>query len=174
MHINKITRLALLGVCALTLWACKPSERNYRLAYETAQQKARAGIDDDIFELMQAEELPPWRRTATDSVRTIAAPVIWHYTPAAVDSGGRIDPAPYNLIVGKYSMPTNARAQADRLATQGYRSHVLRTGQPIYYVVAVASASLDTIASAAHDYARRFPKGIVALPQPLCLIPQGR
>lgn len=169
-YLAPVAALALLTGLA----ACKPSEKNYRLAYETAQQKARAGLDEGVYEMMQAEELPPFMRSATDSVRALAAPVIWQYTPQAVDSGRRLDPAPYNLAVGKYKMLTNARGQADNLAAAGWRSCILRTGEPVYYVVAAQSSSLDSIAAEARRYAREYPRGVVALPCPVALIPSGR
>ena len=97
---------------------------------------------------MLLNSLPSYERTATDSVRTFVEGVVWQYTPLAVDSGARISPARYNLAVGKYTMLTNAKAHADRLAADGWRATVFRNGEPEYFVVVKISESLDTVAKA--------------------------
>ena len=169
---RKLLKYSLVALVGLSLFvACKPTERNYKLAYDKARQKARQGLTDEQYDIMLLNSLPPYRHTLTDSVRTFAEPVIWQYTPLAVDSGRKQTPAPYNLTVGKYSMLTNAKAHADRLAGDGWRSVVLRNGEPVYYVVVKMSANLDTIARAAHDYAARYPNGTVALHEPMAIVP---
>lgn len=153
------------------LCGCKPTEKNYLMAYDKAQTKLRQGLSEQEYEMMLQESLPPYRRTASDSIRAFSEIVIWQYTPQRVDSGRKADPAPYNLAVGKYSMLTNAKAHADRLASDGWDSYVLRTSEPVYYVVAKMTASLDSVAAAAHSYMARYPNGTVALHEPMALIP---
>lgn len=171
---KSVFKCLILAVGLFTvLVACKPTEKNYRLAYELAQQKERQGLDDDIYEMMVEESLPPYRHTATDSVRVMGEHVIWQYTPEVVDSGRKINPKEYNLAVGKYSMLTNAKAHADRLASEGWHAVLLRNGEPSYYVIVKMSASLDTIASAARKYSSRYPNGCVSLPEPIALALSG-
>lgn len=171
---RRIFKYLMLPIAVLLLiGGCKTTEKNYRLAYEKAQQKAREGLDDEVYEQMVKESLPPYKRTATDSVRVMGERLMWQYTPAAVDSGRQLLPMEYNLAVAKYSMLTNAKAHADRLAAEGWKAVLMRTGTPSYYVVVKMSASLDTVAAAAHKYAARYPNGCVALPEPIALIPSG-
>lgn len=169
---RRLTEYVVLALALSALMvACKPTERNYRLAYDKAQDKARQGLTDMEYDMMLANSLPPYARTRTDSVRTFSEAVIWQYTPLAVDSGRKQTLAPYNLAVGKYSMLTNAKAHADRLAGDGWRSVVVRNGEPVYYVVVKMSADLDTVARAAHVYSARYPRGTVALHEPMAIIP---
>lgn len=162
------------AICGLLLSsACKPTEKNYKAAYDKAQEKARQGLATEEYEQMLLNSLPSYERTATDSVRTFVEGVVWQYTPLAVDSGARISPARYNLAVGKYTMLTNAKAHADRLAAEGWRATVFRNGEPEYFVVVKISESLDTVAKAAHDFTARYPGGTVKLHEPMAITPLG-
>ncbi|MCM1005913.1 MAG: hypothetical protein NC402_06435 [Prevotella sp.] len=153
---------------------CKPTEKNYKLAYYKAMNKQRQGITEDQYDMMLAESLPRYMHTPTDSIRAFTEAIIWQYTPAAVDSGRKADPAPYNLAIGKYSMLTNAKAHADRLAADGWKSYVLRNGEPVYYVIVKMSDNLDTVARAAHKYRESYPNGTISLHEPMAIIPLSR
>jgi len=163
-------RKLLYCVAALALLVgCKPSEKHYKIAYETAQQRAREGLDEGIYELMQKESLPPLKHIGEDSVRVQRMRMIWFYTPAAVDSGRRIDPAPYNLAVALYSMPTNARAHADAIAEEGYRAVVLKTGSDKYYVMAGLTQTLDSAARLATRYEATHRGRFIGIPCPIAI-----
>ena len=160
-------------VAASFLPGCKPTEKNYRMAYDKAMEKQREGLTDEQYTLMFEESLPRYMRTATDSVRGFSESVIWQYTPAAVDSGMKVAPAKYNLAVGKYSMLTNAKSHADNLAADGWQSYVFRNGAPAYYVIVMRSDDLDSVARAAHGYTHKYPHGTVSLSEPMVIVPVG-
>ncbi|MCM1319322.1 MAG: hypothetical protein NC217_02950 [Muribaculaceae bacterium] len=163
---------AILSLTTASLFVgCKPTENNYRMAYDKAMEKQREGLTDEQYALMYEESLPRYMRTPTDSVRGFSESMIWQYTPIAVDSGRKVDPAPYNLTVGKYSMLTNAKSHADNLAADGWKSYVFRNGEPIYYVIVMRSADLDSVAQAAHAYTKRYPRGTVSIPEPMVIVP---
>ena len=169
---RRLTYGVILLASVLTLcMACKPTEKNYKLAYDKAKEKARAGLSDNEYEMMLLNDLPPYLRTSTDSVRGFKEGIIWQYTPLSVDSGHKVNAGQYNLAVGKYSMLTNAKAHADRLGADGWRTHVFRNGEPVYYVVVKISNDLDTVARAAHGYLSRYPNGVVALHEPMVILP---
>ena len=114
----KYTRICacITAVAALiSLACCKPTEKNYRLAYELAQQKARENLDDAEYAMMLEEEQPPLVHAGDDSIRARTLPLMWQYSPQSLDSGRRADPLRYNLAVGMYTMLTNAKAHADKL-----------------------------------------------------------
>lgn len=163
----------VLAIAASLLAGCKPTEKNYKLAYDKAMEKKHAGVTEEVYDMMLQESLPRYMHTPGDSVRTFSEAIIWQYTPVEVDSGRKTDPAPYNLAVAKYSMLTNAKSHADNLAADGWKSCVFRNGEPVYYVVVKRSANLDSVAKAAHEYVRRYPTGTVALHEPMAIIPRG-
>ena len=155
----------------LLLVACKPSENNYKLAYDTARRVEREGLDDGVFELMQQEALPPMVRVMGDSVRIKRVNLKWYYTPAAVDSGKRIEPGAYNVAVSVFKMPTNAKAQADAIAAEGYRSCVMLNNGNNYYVIAGVAESLDSAAHLSSRYLSTHNSGYVGLTCPVALQP---
>lgn len=167
----KLLSVVVAIYAALSLTCCKPTEKNYKLAYDKAMEKARQGITEDEYQWMLAESLPRYMHGETDSVRAFPEGIIWQYTPEAVDSGRKTKPASFNLAVAKYSMLANAKAHADRLAGDGWPSHIFRTGEPVYYVVVKMSDNIDTVAQAAHNYMARYPKGVVAMHEPMAIIP---
>lgn len=163
--------LPFIALILLALSACKPSEKNYRIAYETAQQRAREGLDSGVYELMQQEELPPMIHVLGDSVRLQRLPLQWFYSPVAVDSGKPLQPAAYNVAVGKYRMPANARAQADNLAARGLRSAVFLSKNTHYYVMAGMYNDLDSAARLSSRLLREMPEQFVGMPCPVAIQP---
>ncbi len=172
----KYTRICagITAVAALiSLACCKPTEKNYRLAYELAQQKARENLDDAEYAMMLEEEQPPLVHAGDDSIRARTLPLMWQYSPQSLDSGRRADPLRYNLAVGMYTMLTNAKAHADNLVAKGWHSVVFRSGgKPSYYVVAMRSDSLDRVATEARRYIRENPNGIVGMREPVAIMPR--
>ena len=164
-------KLLIFIAVGLLLAACKPSENNYKLAYDTARRLEREGLDDGVFELMQQEALPPMVHVLGDSVRVKRVALKWYYTPAAIDSGRPIEPAAYNVAVSMFKMPTNAKAQADAIAAEGYRSCVMRHRSDTYYVIAGAVESLDSAARLSSRYLSTHKSGYVGLTCPVALQP---
>ena len=80
----------------------------------------------------------------------------------------------YNVAIGKYKMLSTAKAHATDLAADGWPAIVARTGEPEYYVVIERTDSVPTAAAAARRYAARYPRGTVALPQPIAIIPLSK
>ena len=107
-----------------------------------------------------------------DSVRVERKPLVWFYTPQAVDSGRPHDPAPYNLAISRYKMATNARAHADALAGEGYSSYVFRSGRDLYYVMAALLPTLDSAAHASSQFLITHKEGYVGIPCPIAIQPQ--
>lgn len=160
------------ALAALFLTACKPTEKNYKMAYDLAQERLRAGLDEDEFELISEEKLPPYQHGLTDSVRVQSVPLMWQWSPEAVDSGKRASPKVYNLSVGTYKMLTNAKAHAGNLAAQGWKSAVMRSGAgPTYYVVIRRSDDLDSVAHDARTFTKQNPNGLVGQSVPIALRP---
>lgn len=163
--------LIYVGAGLLLLSACKPTEKNYRTAYETAMAREQQDVDPDILRQMKAEELPPMVRVMGDSVRVKRMPIAWYYTPAQVDSGKRISPANYNVCVANYKMPANAKAHAESLAERGFRSAVMSQGQTRFFVMAGMVSTLDSAAHLSSRLLRDYPHEYVGQPCPIAIQP---
>lgn len=165
-----MSKLFIAVVVLITLGACKPSENNYRLAYETAMQRDREGLEEGVYELIQQEKLPPMIHVLGDSVRVQRLPLAAFYCPGT-DSLDKCMPQYYNVAVALYKMPTNARAHADRLAGEGYHSAVLKSGASLYYVMAGLVESLDSAARLARMYDLSHAGEYIGIPCPIAIQP---
>lgn len=169
---NYYMRKFLIAIAALAfLSGCKPSEKNYRLAYETAQQRAREGLDEGVYEQMQQEMLPPMVRVLGDSVRVQRLPLAVYYVPAQPDTASMKMPGAYNVAVAKYKMPTNARSHAESLVAEGYAAAVLKSGTSLYYVMAGLTESLDSAARLARRYDAVHKCMYIGIPCPIAIQP---
>lgn len=139
-----IISLSFIGMLSLVV-GCKPSEKNYRTAYEIAKLKDKEGIDSLTYALMESEKLPRWRYVGGDSARVITLPLKLYLPDTARISR-------YNVAVGCYGMLTNAMGHYERLRNTGENVVILSAPKDMYYVI---SAQFDSIPRAA-DYVRKL------------------
>lgn len=120
---------AAFGIIALS--GCKPTENNYRAAYDAAKAKREAAEADAMIPAtgLQSDDGTSLKIIDGDSVYVSRDRL-------------RLDPAlkdvfkAYNVVVGVYKMNTNAKAQAAALAEKGYAAHaVMTTGDRWYTLV---------------------------------------
>lgn len=159
------------AICAAILLctasACKPTEANYRAAYElTASRTAereRDGLTDEEYELIRRENAPKRMLIGSDSVAYEHKTI----TPVQAETSGA--PRRYNLAVGRFAMSTNASSMRDRLHTAGMRAFIAKDAEGKYVVVAEAA---DTEASMAEALRRFATSGVTCsgLPAPMLII----
>ena len=123
--------LVYIVIAFFALVSCKPTEDNYRKAYEAAKNKREAAnaeammpatgiLNDDgpMRKIVEGDTLYISRdRLRRDSV--IAARI-----------------KPYNVAVGIYKMSTNAKAQARSLSEEGYDAFAAQTTGERWYTIA--------------------------------------
>lgn len=129
----------ILAACfaASILASCKPTENNYRRAYEAARQKReKESADPDM--VLPAGGLQQVDGPTVNKVHGTDIP--YNIEPLRyVNKSGketainkeesaesRVIPR-FSVCVGKYKMPTNARSQAADLELKGYRTMVAET-----------------------------------------------
>lgn len=109
--------VAALALVAL-LPACKPSEKNYKAAYDLAQKRDRENLDDEIYAKLKTEGMPKLITYGTDSVYLAPRePLLILWQPGSANTAVTTAPA-YNLVVGDYRNPANARAHAMQFMPQ--------------------------------------------------------
>jgi len=151
--------LLVVAVALVSLTGCKPTERNYKAAYDAAlakREKTETDIEIPESGLISLDG-PRTRQVGNEKVYYDVIPLRLTASADAKreDSNGVDDPCPmrYNVVVGKYRMATNARSQAAMLWQMGYKgafpAHVNKDAQ---YSVA---ASFDTIEAAA-EFIKEF------------------
>lgn len=161
--------LAASAVVAGMLVSCKTNEANYRAAYEAVKEKTEAdsGIEGTIYEKIRKESVSSHTVIGTDTIPTLTVAVKCVKglsTPSEVK--------PYNIAVSQFKQVFNARSLMERLRADGYKSAtVVETAEPLYYVIAVTTDSVDE-AAAAYEIIKADKRVYTRTPYPLLLRPQ--
>lgn len=132
--------VAILAISALAVAAtsCKPTEKNYKDAYEKAMSRRdnSAGIDSTIYARIRQEAQPSQYVVGSDTM-----PMVTQRATLAPDQ----DYAQfrrYNIVVGEFKQIFNARSMQQRLYAAGYPNpFILQTREPQYLVVAVSCST---------------------------------
>lgn len=125
---------------------CKPTERNYKSAYDAALAKRQAKVDADLdipAEGLMVEGQPSRRNVEGVEVLYLAAPL------SSIDEGS-VAPKDFNLVAGCFKMPVNALDQARTLREEGFEAFAVRGEHDLYYTVV---SGFDTLPEAAEFYA---------------------
>jgi len=136
------------------LSSCKPTEENYKAAYDAAVKKREAENQDRIGQGVRIEAIDAPRKVNVSGVELGIKTLYLH--PEENTSG--IQPA-YCIVVARYKMPTNARGQVAGLKESGYNNAtVMSDADQMYLVVADVADSLENAARKVSDYRKRYPE----------------
>lgn len=146
---NKILKIAMWAcAAAVILSGCKPTERNYRAAYDAALAKRQAEAEQRMLPAtgLMSDDGPQLRVVGGDSVYVVKE----RLRPL---DGDTLPDANWALGVGVYKMGTNAKAQAEALKKEGFpAARAARAAGDRWYAIADTAATLER----AVDAARRF------------------
>lgn len=135
------------AAAALLLPACKPTEKNYKAAYDAAvakREKAMAETMAPAGELISEDG--PQRRVVNGDTIFVATERV---RPEAKD----VRLPEYNVAVTKYRMGTNARAGAEDLRAAGYAGAMaVYSAEDSWYTIAGGFPTLDEAVA----FSRRF------------------
>lgn len=159
------------GLGLLMLAGCKPTEKNYKAAYDAAM--ARRAADEatmlaDMPDMMAAIDMDAPRRVdvGADTV------LVKTKSLAPIDTFNML---PYNVTVAIYKMSTNAKAHSERLRQEGYNSYVLKDNEGQFYTVSEAFDSLEPTPASIRRYVETHKSDMyVGLPSsPVVYVPAG-
>lgn len=126
--------ISILGAAALLLAGCKPTEANYRQAYEAAVAARNSSEEGDslyqgVRRNMDFGEM---------AVGSDTAAVISQFVKITPDGGGINEYIKrYCVVAGAFKQQFTAKALRQRLAEGGYPgAFVVQNREPYYYVVA--------------------------------------
>ena len=140
-------KLILLGMVGLMWAGCKPTEKNYRAAYDAAQAKREAAIKEQMLPAtgMLSDDGPQLRIIGGDSVYVLQERV------RLADS--RRLPKKWAVAVGVYKMDTNAKSNAEALQGEGYKNaFVAKAPTAKYYTVTDCYMTLDSARVAGKEF----------------------
>ena len=137
-----LNTFAILVVATFLMVGCKAKESTYTAAYQMAQQKE---MEDESVNAPEQQVQAP-----VVEVETPAPSAVKVETPAVkvtvekvttVDAGDAGKLKKFNVIVGTFSITTNANGLKNSLISDGYNAFTVQNAKGWYRVVA---ASFDT------------------------------
>lgn len=149
-----VPMLTLVGGLLLTAVGCKPTEKNYKAAYDAALAKRQTKIDADLGvpEEGLIVEGAPVRRTFDDTQ-------VWYLVTSigALDEGS-LPPGRFNVATGAFKMPVNALDQARTLRGRGYESLAVRGENDLFYTVVSTEDSISGAVAFYKEFIDRNPE----------------
>ncbi len=136
----------------LILAGCKPTENNYRQAYDAAKAKRDAA---------NAEAMVPTTGLLNDdgtSLKMVNGDSLFVTRDRLrLDAEMKDVYKTYNVAVGVYKMNTNAKAQAAALREEGYNAHAVMTTGDRWYTVVGYFDSLDEAQAFIKKFKEKHP-----------------
>lgn len=159
---------AAIALAAMAMTGCKTNEQNYRSAYEVAKQAQYTGVDSTVYAKIRQEAIPTAIMADGDSIH-IKTEFVTTTKPSADSAAPELKR--YGVVVGQFKQVFNARAMQSRIVANGYpQAYIVQTREPLYYVIAAGSDSIDT---AVADMKRVAADTSMRLRQPLPWILQS-
>ena len=138
--------LLLLGIVALG--GCKPTEKNYKSAYDAAVAKRQAENNDPDLNL----PADGYKRIGDPDKMTVNGKSYDYLFSRIMPLEEGRELKPYNVAVAVYKMPTNCVAQAQDLRSAGYQAFGGKTGDDRYYVIIGGYPPVEEAAAASDEY----------------------
>lgn len=132
---KKTLLFMILAACLLA--ACKPTEANYRQAYDAAMATRNTEEGDTIFNGMRRNMDQQEMVVGADTASFISQWV------KITEGGGGINEyiRKYCVVAGQFKQAFNAKSMRERLVENGYPgAFVVQNSEPYYYVIAASYA----------------------------------
>ncbi|MCH5229649.1 MAG: hypothetical protein J1F12_06630 [Muribaculaceae bacterium] len=158
---RKIIPFLALFALLCTLTGCKPTEKNYKSAYDAALNKREAAkveiditIPDAKFQQVDGPQLKE-----VDGVQVY----VLNQRINPVKEGEKL-PGQYNVAIGTYKMSTNCMAQAEALCSEGYLAFPAKEPDGMYFTIAGSFPSLSEAVAFYRKYQEGKNRVYVGLP----------
>lgn len=138
---------AMLAVC---LVSCKPTEKNYKAAYDAAKAKREKAMDDDLIPeggLLQDDGARPFQLADGRRVGYLREPV-----KEADDSAEKMK---YYVVVGAFKMRANAAGMMEQLKKEGDSPCLLKQSDEKWYVAAAGFINIDETSAYVAEYLKK-------------------
>lgn len=148
----KFNILASAAVVALALIGCKPTESNYRQAYDAAKAKREQAAAEQMRPAtgLLSDDGPQQRIVDGDTIYVLTESL---RIPDAGRPRGR-----WALAVGMFKMNTNAAAGVEAVRQKGFDRAFMATARGgKFYTIAATAQTLDSIRDASRRFQSSFP-----------------
>lgn len=147
MRFKKI--VIMLGASLMMLPACKPTESNYREAYDVAKAKAEKTAAEMDADGIVNVDAPQMKVVGNDTVYMKSA-ILRPDNPSD-------ELRAYNLVVAEFKMPTNARSGASMIKEKGFEAFPARSTLGRWYIVAGTGHTLPEAIELTKRFRETFP-----------------
>ena len=143
-----------LALMAAGIAGCGTNEKNYRTAYEKAKEKGGDGVESTIYNRVREQAQSECIVIAGDTIDAVK-----EYVTVAKDAGFTHEQLKrYNVVVAQFKQLFHAKSMRGRMEKGGYgNAIVVETGEPLYYVVAVSTSSLQEAKAVADSISENSP-----------------
>lgn len=140
------------AIVALMFVGCKPTENNYRNAYDAAVAKR---------EQAAAEQMRPASGLLSDDgpmQRVVNGDTVYVLNERVSMLDGGAAPDRWGVAVGIYKMDTNARASAEDIMAAGFgNAFVARGTEGRFFTIAATAHTLETAKEESERFRKQFP-----------------
>lgn len=148
-----ITKCIGAAIVALMFVGCKPTEANYKKAYDAALAKR---------EKVAQEQMRPATGLMSDygpQLRVVDGDTIYVVNEMLRFEDGIKPSGRWAVAVGLFKMDTNAKASASDLRELGFPEAVMGRAQgDKYYTLAAFASTLDSIRVCSKQFEEKFPE----------------
>lgn len=149
-----LNTIAIIAVAGFLMVGCKANESTYTAAYKMAQEKELA--DESVNTPTQPTQTTVV--TETPSVTKVEAPVkVTVEKVTTVDAGDAGKLKKFNVIVGTFSITTNANGLKNNLISNGYNAFTVQNAKGWYRVVAASFDTREAATTFREAIKQRFP-----------------
>ena len=131
------------ALCALMLASCKPTEKNYRSAYDVAIAKKQAEQESLAADGLISENAPKPRYIDGDTLYFAHEIISVDKDVAPFKDSSPAELKAYNVAVGMFKMNTNARAGASALRDKGFEAFPVKAMGGKWYIIGGVLDNLD-------------------------------
>lgn len=162
MNVNKIIPLIISLAGFIVLPGCKPTEKNYKAAYDAALAKRQAEASDPDLNLpaegYQSLDAPSSRKINGKDY------LYQFLRLRPLDSNQELKA--YNVAVAVYKMPTNCNSQVNDLRDAGYKAFGARSGDDRFFVFVDGFSTIEEAAESVDAYEKKNKDAVyVGLPE---------
>lgn len=150
MRKRTLSILLTLSGC-LVLTGCKPTEKNYKAAYDVALAKRQAEQSDPDMNLPGSD----YQRLDAPQTKKIGDKEYNYQFVRLNPLDDSVTMNPYNVAVSVYKMPTNCEAQVSDLKEAGYKAFGAKSGDDKYYVMIGSYSTLEDATAAVDSYVKK-------------------
>lgn len=133
------------------LVSCKPTEQNYKAAYDTALLKKREATGDADLNIPEGtlitDDNDPKKETPGLQYRLVTKFI------SPLESGRPF--GKFNVAVASFKMPTNCNALTARLKQEGYDAFSVRDADDRFYTIAASCPSKEEASAFVRDYLKK-------------------